>query len=73
MGDDVDLSGKAVVVTGGGRGVGAAVSKAVAAAGAAVVVNDVDAEPTNDCVIAIRAGRAVVHVPTSPSGPRRRA
>src|SRR6266852_4482945 len=64
MGDDVDLSGKAVVVTGGGRGLGAAVAKAVAGAGAAVVVNDVDAEPANECAIAIRAagGRAVVHV-----------
>jgi len=64
MGDDLDLSGKAVVVTGGGRGLGAAVAKAVAAAGAAVVVNDVDAEPASECVNAIRAagGRAVVHV-----------
>jgi len=64
MGDDLDLSGKAVVVTGGGRGLGAAVAKAGAAAGAAVVVNDVDAEPANECVNAIRAagGRAVVHV-----------
>jgi NAD(P)-dependent dehydrogenase (short-subunit alcohol dehydrogenase family) len=64
MADDVDLSGKAVVVTGGGRGLGAAVAKAVAAAGASVVVNDVDAAPADDCVSAIRAagGRAVAHV-----------
>ncbi|HKN10216.1 MAG TPA: SDR family NAD(P)-dependent oxidoreductase, partial [Pseudomonadota bacterium] len=54
MSEDVDLSGKAVVVTGGGRGLGAAVAKAVAAVGAAVVVNDVDAEPANECAIAIR-------------------
>jgi NAD(P)-dependent dehydrogenase (short-subunit alcohol dehydrogenase family) len=56
--------GKAVVVTGGGCGLGAAVAKAVAAAGAAVVVNDVDAQPASECVTAIRAagGRAVVHV-----------
>jgi len=60
----VDLSGKAVVVTGGGRGLGAAVAKAVAAAGASVVVNDVDAEPANECVTAIRAagGQAVAQV-----------
>jgi NAD(P)-dependent dehydrogenase (short-subunit alcohol dehydrogenase family) len=60
----VDLSGKAVVVTGGGRGLGAAVAKAAAAAGACVVVNDLDAEPADQCASAIRAagGRAVVHV-----------
>lgn len=64
MSDDVDLSGKAVIVTGGGRGLGAAVARAVAAAGAAVVVNDLDAEPANECVSVIRAagGRAVAHV-----------
>jgi NAD(P)-dependent dehydrogenase (short-subunit alcohol dehydrogenase family) len=64
MVDDVDLSGKAVVVTGGGRGIGAAVAKAVAGAGAAVVVNDVDAGPADECVSAIRAagGRALAHV-----------
>ena len=64
MEHEVDLSGKAVVVTGAGRGLGAAVAKAVAAAGAAVVINDVDAAPANDCATALRAagGRAVVHV-----------
>src|SRR5215472_2575863 len=64
MEHDVDLSGKAVVVTGGGRGIGAAVAKAVAAAGAAVVVNDMDAAPANECATAIRTagGRAVAHV-----------
>ncbi|HKD69697.1 MAG TPA: SDR family oxidoreductase [Candidatus Binataceae bacterium] len=64
MGDEADLSGKAVVVTGGGRGIGAAVAKAVAAAGAAVVVNDMDAAPANECATAIRTagGRAVAHV-----------
>jgi NAD(P)-dependent dehydrogenase (short-subunit alcohol dehydrogenase family) len=55
MSDGVDLSGKAIVVTGGGRGLGAAVAKAVATEGAAVVLNDVDAEPANECVTSIRA------------------
>jgi NAD(P)-dependent dehydrogenase (short-subunit alcohol dehydrogenase family) len=60
----LDLSGKAVVVTGGGRGLGEAVCKAVAAAGASVIVNDVDAGPAQACVAAITAagGRAVAHV-----------
>jgi NAD(P)-dependent dehydrogenase (short-subunit alcohol dehydrogenase family) len=66
--EDVDLSSKAVVITGAGRGIGAVVAKAVAAAGAAVVVNDVDAGPGNECLDecldAIRAagGRALAHV-----------
>ncbi|EIV92844.1 SDR family NAD(P)-dependent oxidoreductase [Frankia sp. QA3] len=38
----VDLSGKVAVVTGAGRGLGLAYAKALSAAGAAVVVNDVD-------------------------------
>src|SRR5215469_6968328 len=64
MAQDVDLSGKAVVITGAGRGIGAAVAKAVAGAGGAVVVNDVDAGPANECMDAIRAagGRAIAHV-----------
>lgn len=64
MEQGVDLSGKAVVVTGAGRGLGAAVARAVAAAGASVVINDLDEEPANECASAIRAagGRAVVHV-----------
>ena len=38
-----DLTGQGVVVTGGGRGIGAALARAFAAAGARVVVNDLDA------------------------------
>jgi len=36
------LTGKAVVVTGAGRGIGAAIAAHAAAAGAAVVINDID-------------------------------
>jgi len=64
MSDGLDLRGKAVVVTGGGRGLGAAVAMAVAQAGGKVVVNDLDQEPADESVAAIRAagGEAVAHV-----------
>jgi len=42
MADAIDLSGKTAVVTGAGRGLGLAYARALAASGAAVVVNDVD-------------------------------
>ena len=57
----VTLEGKAIVVTGGGRGLGRAYSLAAAAVGAAVVVNDIDAEPAEAVAAEIVAagGRAV--------------
>ncbi|MFC5831504.1 SDR family oxidoreductase [Nonomuraea insulae] len=58
----MDLSGKVTVVTGAGRGLGRAYAEALAAAGAAVVVNDVDGEAAAGTAGAItgRGGRAVV-------------
>lgn len=55
------LEGKAVVVTGAGRGLGEAFAVHVAHAGAAVVVNDVDAELAERTAAGIRehGGRAV--------------
>jgi len=58
------LSGKTVVITGAGRGLGRAYAQAAANAGARVVVNDLDAEPARDVVRAIEAGggSALLHV-----------
>jgi len=55
------LSGKAAVITGSGQGIGQALATALAAAGASVVVNDVNAERADAAVKAIRAagGQAV--------------
>ena len=40
--DWIDLSGKVAHVTGGGRGIGAGIARALAAAGASVAVSDID-------------------------------
>jgi NAD(P)-dependent dehydrogenase (short-subunit alcohol dehydrogenase family) len=59
----VDLKGKVAVVTGSGRGLGLAYARSLAAAGAQVVVNDVDAGVADDAVAAINsAGGAAVSV-----------
>ncbi|MEV5759528.1 SDR family NAD(P)-dependent oxidoreductase [Streptomyces tendae] len=49
----MDLNGKVAVVTGSGRGLGRAYAEALAAAGACVVVNDVEAEVVDAAVAAI--------------------
>lgn len=49
------LDGKAVVVTGAGRGIGAAVATLAAAEGAAVVVNDVDGTAADAVAAGVRA------------------
>lgn len=60
----VDLRGKVAVVTGSGRGLGLAYAGALARAGAAVVVNDVDEEAAEQAVKAITqaGGHAVAEV-----------
>ena len=50
-----DLAGRAVVITGSGRGLGRAYALHAAAAGARVLVNDVDAEPAERTMLAIRS------------------
>ena len=56
----ISLDGKVAIVTGSGGGLGAAYAEALAAAGAAVVVNDVSAEAADATVARIRdaGGRA---------------
>jgi NAD(P)-dependent dehydrogenase (short-subunit alcohol dehydrogenase family) len=60
----VELNGKVAVVTGSGRGLGLAYAKALGAAGAQVVVNDVDAAVADEAARAITAagGSAVSEV-----------
>ena len=58
------LDGKVAIVTGSGRGLGLSFAKALAKAGASVVVNDVDASVADDAVASIAAdgGKAVAEV-----------
>ncbi len=60
----IDLTGKVAVVTGSGRGLGRAYAKALAAAGASVVVNDVNSDAADETLaeIAAAGGRAVAEI-----------
>lgn len=51
---DFSLTGKRILVTGGGAGIGAAICRAASTAGAAVAVNDLDADRAAE--IASRVG-----------------
>lgn len=64
----MSLSGKVAIVTGSGRGLGLAYARELARQGAAVVINDVDADVAADAVRTIEAdgGRAAAVV--SPVG-----
>ncbi|MFE5094838.1 SDR family NAD(P)-dependent oxidoreductase [Streptomyces sp. NPDC056638] len=60
----MDLSDKVAVVTGSGRGLGLAYARSLAAAGAAMVINDVDPDTADEAVrqITSAGGRAVAEV-----------
>ncbi|CAG4883397.1 putative Granaticin polyketide synthase ketoacyl reductase 1 [Georgfuchsia toluolica] len=52
---DIQLSGKRAVVTGGGSGIGAAIAKILAEAGAHVLIGDISEESGEGCAAEIRA------------------
>jgi 3-oxoacyl-[acyl-carrier protein] reductase len=56
-----DLAGRVALVTGGGRGIGAATAKRLAQDGAAVVVADLDAEPATEVQREIEAAGGRAH------------
>ena len=64
----MDLTGKAAIVTGAARGLGLAYARALAAAGASVVVNDADAAAAREAVDRITADGGVAVAEPVPVG-----
>ena len=68
-GANMDLSGKVAVITGSGRGIGRAYATALAEAGCAVVINDVDEDAAGETVEAITKGGGKAAAEVCPVGP----
>ncbi|GAA1360506.1 SDR family oxidoreductase [Arthrobacter rhombi] len=64
----MSLTGKVAIVTGSGRGLGLAYARELARQGAAVVVNDVDADVAAEAVAAIRADGGSATAVVAPVG-----
>ncbi|MGW1809702.1 SDR family NAD(P)-dependent oxidoreductase [Streptomyces sp. NPDC002078] len=64
----IDLTGKAAVVTGSGRGLGLAYAHALAAHGASVVVNDIDEAVAEQAVKSITEARGTAVAEVVPVG-----
>lgn len=65
----IDLEGRVAVVTGAGRGLGRAYAEALASAGAAVVVNDVDSAALDEVATSIKDAGGRVATVAAPVGP----
>lgn len=64
------LTSKAALVTGAGRGIGRAIAQQLAAAGASVMLNDLDAAPLEETRQAIAGSRALAGDLTDPTFPQ---